>query len=71
MSNIKMITSISIGSIILIVTLLIILLQRGRIKKSKMIAKQEKELINLNLKNKELENKSLLSELEFKHKEVI
>ena len=36
-----------------------------------MIAQQEKELTNVNLKNKELENKNLLSELEYKHKEVV
>jgi tetratricopeptide (TPR) repeat protein/DNA-binding CsgD family transcriptional regulator len=70
-SKMKIITFIIIGSIILIVTLLIIHLQRGRIKKNKMIAQQEKHLINANLKNKELENKNLLSELEYKHKEVV
>ena len=70
-SKMKIITSVIIGSIILIVTLLIIYLQRGRIKKNKMISQQEKELTNVNLKNKELENKNLLSELEYKHKEVV
>ena len=70
-SKMKIITFVIIGSIILIVTLLIIYLQRGRIKKNKMISQQEKELTNVNLKNKELENKNLLSELEYKHKEVV
>jgi len=70
-SKMKIITFVTIGSIILIVTLLIIHLQRGRIKKNKMIAQQEKDLFNANLKNKELENKNLLSELEYKHKEVV
>jgi len=70
-SKMKIITFVIIGSIILIVTLLIIYLQRGRIKKNKMISQQEKQLTNVNLKNKELENKNLLSELEYKHKEVV
>ena len=70
-SKMKIITFVIIGSIILIVTLLIIYFQRGRIKKNKMISQQEKELTNVNLKNKELENKNLLSELEYKHKEVV
>ena len=70
-SKMKIITFVIIGSIILIVTLLIIYLQRGRIKKNKMISQQEKELTNVNLKNKELENKNLLSELEYKHNEVV
>ena len=70
-SKMKIITFVIIGSIILIVTLLIIYLQRGRIKKNKMISQQEKELTNVNLKNKELENKNLLSELEYKNKEVV
>ena len=70
-SKMKITTFVTIGSIILIVTLLIIYLQRGRIKKNKMIAQQEKELTNVNLKNKELENKNLLSELEYKHKEIV
>ena len=70
-SKVKITTFVIIGSIILIVTLLIIYLQRGRIKKNKMISQQEKELTNVNLKNKELENKNLLSELEYKHKEVV
>ena len=70
-NKMKIITFVTIGSIILIVPFLIIYLQRGRIKKNKMIAQQEKELTNVNLKNKELENKNLLSELEYKNKEVV
>ena len=70
-NKMTIITFVIIGSIILIITFLVIHLQRGRIKKNKMIAHQEKELTNINLKNKELENKNLLSELEYKHKEVV
>jgi DNA-binding CsgD family transcriptional regulator len=46
--------------------------KRALLKESLLnLAKQEKELIQINLKNKELENKSLLSELEYKNKELV
>jgi len=70
-SKIKVNTFIIIGSIILIVTFLVIYLQRERLKKNKMIAKQEKMISEANLRNKELENRYLLSELEYKNKEVV
>ena len=70
-SKVKVNTFIIIGSIILIVTFLVIYLQRGRLKKNNMIAKQEKMLSEANLRNKELENRNLLSELEYKNKEVV
>jgi len=70
-SKVKVTTFAIVGSIILIVTFLVIYLQRGRLKKNKMIAKQEKMLSEANLRNKELENRNLLSELEYKNKEVV